>query len=282
MKTILLTGGSGFIGRNIRESFLSKQYDIKAPSSTELDLLDFTKVRQYFKDNNIDTIIHSAIWGARPNSNKDINLILNNNIEMYANLINVNEDNIKMIFFGSGADFCREHWKGAMREDYLDKNVPKDDYGFSKYMISKDIIDRENLINLRLFGVFGKYEDEFRFISSVIERVLKNEEIIIGKDRYFDYMYIDDLMPILKYFIENDTKYNTYNVCTGQGVRLSNIAFVILEEFLQKDTIKIGSNNLDKEYSGDNSRLKKEFKKVKFTPIVEGIKKYIDWYMNEK
>lgn len=37
MKKILLTGGSGFIGRNLRESFLSRKYDITAPAHSELD-----------------------------------------------------------------------------------------------------------------------------------------------------------------------------------------------------------------------------------------------------
>lgn len=38
MKTILLTGGNGFIGRNIRESFLIEKYRILFPPSCELNL----------------------------------------------------------------------------------------------------------------------------------------------------------------------------------------------------------------------------------------------------
>ena len=40
MKRILLTGGSGFIGRNILESNLAEKYEIIAPRHCELDLLD--------------------------------------------------------------------------------------------------------------------------------------------------------------------------------------------------------------------------------------------------
>lgn len=51
MKTILLTGGNGFIGRNIRESFLMEKYNILFPSSRELNLSDENSVDDYL--NNI-------------------------------------------------------------------------------------------------------------------------------------------------------------------------------------------------------------------------------------
>ena len=35
-KTILLTGSNGFIGKNIKESFLSERYRLLTPSSKEL------------------------------------------------------------------------------------------------------------------------------------------------------------------------------------------------------------------------------------------------------
>lgn len=49
MKKILLTGGSGFIGRNLRESFLASKYDITAPTHSELDLLDTRSTDEFFK-----------------------------------------------------------------------------------------------------------------------------------------------------------------------------------------------------------------------------------------
>ena len=49
-KQLLLTGGNGFIGKNIRESFLAQKYDITAPRSSELNLADTAAVDNYFKD----------------------------------------------------------------------------------------------------------------------------------------------------------------------------------------------------------------------------------------
>ena len=60
MKKILLTGGSGFIGRNLRESFLSRKYDITAPAHSELDLLDTRSADEFFRKNSFDFIIQTG------------------------------------------------------------------------------------------------------------------------------------------------------------------------------------------------------------------------------
>lgn len=57
---ILLTGGSGFIGRNIIES-LSDRYNIIAPTHSMLELTDENTVSAFFRSNEIDVVIHSAV-----------------------------------------------------------------------------------------------------------------------------------------------------------------------------------------------------------------------------
>lgn len=56
-KQLLLTGGNGFIGKNIRESFLAQKYDIIAPRSSELNLADTEAVDNYFKTHQFDAVI---------------------------------------------------------------------------------------------------------------------------------------------------------------------------------------------------------------------------------
>src|ERR1022692_790557 len=56
---ILITGGSGFIGRNLAEQ-LASTYDVSAPSSAELNLLDANAVRQYLIAHTFDVVVHTA------------------------------------------------------------------------------------------------------------------------------------------------------------------------------------------------------------------------------
>ena len=60
MKRILITGGSGFVGRNLKESLAGK-YEIFAPSHKGLELLDYDALEQYVLTNKIDVIVHGAI-----------------------------------------------------------------------------------------------------------------------------------------------------------------------------------------------------------------------------
>ncbi len=77
-QTILLTGGSGFIGKNIIESYLFSKYKIKAPSSKELNLTDKTSVEEYFKRNNPNIVIHAAVKPGHRNALDTKDLLLTN------------------------------------------------------------------------------------------------------------------------------------------------------------------------------------------------------------
>ena len=46
-KKILITGGSGMVGRNFIENKLSKNYHLIAPTKKELNLLEFEKVNSF-------------------------------------------------------------------------------------------------------------------------------------------------------------------------------------------------------------------------------------------
>ena len=61
--------------------------------------------------------------------------------------------------------------------------MPGDAYGFSKYICAKYIERSERILDLRLFGVFGPYEDyTVRFISNACCRVLKGLPIVLRQD----------------------------------------------------------------------------------------------------
>ena len=58
---ILLTGGSGMVGRNIQDyAHLYRNDEILHPSSSELNLLDFESVKKYLNQHQPDFIIHSS------------------------------------------------------------------------------------------------------------------------------------------------------------------------------------------------------------------------------
>ncbi|MDP2927682.1 MAG: NAD(P)-dependent oxidoreductase [Candidatus Omnitrophota bacterium] len=280
---ILITGGTGFIARNLSEQ-LNSEYDIVSLNSGELNLLDSQKIFDYIKSNAFDVIIHTATYDAAPkHSIKDPLKVLENNLKMFFNLARCKDYFGKMIYFGSGAEFGRENWIPKMKEEYFNQHVPQDQYGFSKYIMTKYAQSSSNIYNLRLFGVFGKYDDwRTRFIPNACCNAVLGLPVSINQNKFFDFLYIDDLVKIVKWFIDNKPRKNVYNVCTGETVDFKGIADKIAKISGKKLKIIIKTEGLGQEYSGDNSLILDELKDFKFSPIDKSLKALYNWYDSNK
>ncbi len=283
MMKILITGGNGFIARSLFEQ-LNIEQTVLSLNRKDLDLLDSSKVFDYIKKNQFDVIIHTATYDAAPkHSTKDPLKVLENNLKMFFNLVRCKDYFDKMIYFGSGAEFGRENWIPKMKEDYFDRHVPADQYGFSKYIMTKYTQLNSNIYNLRLFGLFGKYDDwRYRFIPNTCCRAVLNQPISINQNKFFDYLYIDDLIKIVSWFINNKTQKNVYNVCTGNVNDFKTLAEKIIKISGKRLDINIKTEGLGREYSGDNTLLLKELKDFEFISIDESIKALYDWYESNK
>ncbi len=282
-KKVLITGSSGFVGKNLKEQ-LSLEYDIFSPSSKDLNLLDENQVKMYLANNHFDTIMHCATHNATVTSDKDKNLVFKNNLKMFFNMARCNALYKKMFYFGSGAEYDARNYMPKMKEDYFDTHVPPDDYGFSKYIMSKYVDNASNIYDLRLFGVYGKYEDwRIRFISQSICRTLFDIDITINKNVYFDYLYIDDLVKIVKKFIDiKNIPFKHYNICSGSVIDLFSLAKMVLKISGKKLKIKIKEKGFKKEYSGNNKRLLSLVKNFEFSSHESAIEKLSEWYKNNE
>ncbi len=278
---LLITGGSGFIGRNLAEQ-LASTYEVLAPSSTELDLLNEQAVREYLGAHSFDVIVDAATT----RSNRRVAAppdLLDRNCRMFFNLVRNQGRFGKMIHFGSGAEYDRVQLPARVREDYFDTRVPRDAYGFSKYICAKYIERSDRIVNLRLFGVFGAYEDyTVRFISNACCRALKGLPIVLRQDIVFDYLYIKDLVKLTMWFIENNARQKAYNVCTGRPVALTELARVIARVSAQASgrnpNVSVLTEGTGPEYSADNSRMLTEMGGYQFWDIQDSIAELYGWY----
>lgn len=282
MKKILLTGGSGFIGKNICESYLSKKYQIIAPIRSELDVASDESVQSFFQKNgNFDVVIHSACKPGHRNV-ADSSGIFYTNSRMFFNLEKHSDRFGKMIVIGSGAAYDMRYYQPKMKEEYFGTNIPEDEHGFCKYIIGKHIEKSEKIIDLRVFGIFGKYEDyAIRFISNAICKALYDFPITINQDRKFDYIYVDDLMPVLEFFVENNVRFRSYNLTPESSIKLSEAARIVREISQKKLEIIISKPGFGLEYSGDNSRLRSETS-CRFRRIESAIGDLYHWYRDNK
>jgi UDP-glucose 4-epimerase len=272
---VLITGGSGFIGRNLIE-LLGGLYEISAPPHSELDLLDDALIRDYLTSNRFDIVLHAAT--GRSNRKFTAPDLFKNSCRMFFNLTRNRHLFGKMLHFGSGAEFGVR--VPRMSEQLFDTYIPGDDYAFAKYIAAQFIESAQsNIYNLRLFAVFGKYEAwEVRFISNAICRVLFDLPIVLRQNARFDYLYINDLARLVCWFIEHDTAHKTYNVCRGESHEIVSLAHTVAEVSGQNPGIRVARDGFAPEYSGDNTRMLHEMNGFTFTPIKQSIRELYSWY----
>ncbi len=274
---IFLTGGSSFIGKNILEQ-LEKKYNFIAPSRKELNLVDTQKVFAYLANIKVDLVLHLANTGG---NRKQINLpdVAYNNLLIYYNLIKAKSLYNRLIVLGSGAEYDKRDPIKMVKENEFEKKIPIDQYGFSKYVMAKYAEQVDYITHLRLFGVYGKYEDyQFRFISNAICKALFGLPITIKQNVYFDYIFIKDLVDIIDVLLKKSPKEIHYNVGNGHPVDLFTVAKIILKITGRNLPIQIAQEGFNNEYTCDTTRLKKEFPEIKYTDFEESIKVLIKYY----
>lgn len=275
---ILLTGSSGFIGRNIYENWRDK-YHILAPTHRELDLTNGAAVREYLRREAPDVVLHAANTNERAHPELGPHII-EMNLRMFFHLANCDDCYEKLLYFGSGAEYDRRHYVPRMPESYFGAYVPQDAYGFSKFVMSRTAETSGNIFNLRLFGVFGKYEEwERRFISNLIYLHLTGQPMQMGPNMYFDYLYVQDLLPVLEWFLHHTPQYHSYNVCSGKALDLYSIGCMICALFDLAPSALRREPGWKPSYTGDNSRLRNEMGgNLSLTPMENAIRQLMNYY----
>ena len=106
MKTILILGASGFVGKNFLSNAEATKYKILSPFSDELDLLNKDEITSYLKRNKPDLIINAAgkVGGILKNIKSQYSFLLENTL-INLNLISASKEqkvknfiNIKLMY----------------------------------------------------------------------------------------------------------------------------------------------------------------------------------------
>ena len=261
-KTVLITGAgpTGVTGRAIRE-YLENDYIILAPSSKELDLTDDAMVRSYFDINHIDFVLHCATY--RSNISQTTHMVdeeLESNLRMYFALASQSDKFEKMVYLGSGAEYDKSRPIINIKEEQFGERIPKDKYGFGKYIMNQHCRSSRNIYNLRMFGTLNKYE---RYTKNVIcnlcAKAVMGLPLTLRHDVKFSWIDIKDVAKAIKYLFEHNVDRHDYNVALSQSYTLSDIAKIVCSLTCKKLQVIFGNAGFNIEYTCSTGGFDNEF-----------------------
>ncbi len=299
-KKILITGSSGTIGTRLFETLLARGYDVVgfdkvkniwhanlSARTTVGDLLDKKDIKKI--PTNVDLIIHLAANARVYDLVVEPDLALENIITTYNVLEFARNNGIKKIIFASSREVYGNKKEIISKESDVDITYCESPYAASK--ISDEVMVYSfskcygiDYVVCRFSNVYGMYDVSDRFIPLVIRKMKKNSDVeIFGKGKVLDFTYIDDCVAGIISCIKNfpKVKNNVFNVASGKGTNLIDVAKIIKSNLSSKSQILLGNNRLGEvvKYVANISKAKKNLKYVPKISIEEGIKKSVIWYI---
>lgn len=316
-RRVLVTGGAGFIGSNLVESFLlsgnsvvcldnfstGKRENLKSFASNpkfrliEGDIRNFDDCLKAVE--KIDIVFHQAALGSVPRSIKDPITSTDVNIGGFVKMLfAAKESGVKRFIYAASSSTYGDHPDLPKVEDKI--GSPLSPYAITKYV---DELFASNfsktygidVIGLRYFNVFGRRQDPDGAYAAVIPKfvkmMMKHEVPLINGDGSVsrDFTYVDNVVQAnhLASVADNKAALNqVYNVAHGERTSLNQLFFLIrnLAAEFDKDVLTIEpvyGPAREGDIPHSLASIEKAKKLLYYSPafnVEEGLKEAVKWY----
>ena len=301
-KTILITGGAGFIGSHVIKRFVTQYPDyhiinldkltycgdltnVKEVSSAENytfimgDICNTQLLNNIFEEYNPEAIIHLAAESHVDNSITNPNIFVETNVIGTCNLLNMAvKYNVERFYHVSTDEVYGELELNA--EPFLETTPydPKSPYSASKAASDHFVRAFGNTFGLNYVisncsNNYGPNQHTEKLIPKVISSILNKEPIpVYGKgDNIRDWLYVEDHAKAIDLIFHNGVNGETYNI--GGDCERSNL-----------DLVRILCNEIDFLLDNENSSTElitfvedRKGHDFRYAIDCEKIKKELEW-----
>lgn len=296
MERILVTGASGFVGRQVVESLQASGKQIFAVSRqapahardkaqwVEIDLLETVAAKELVASIRPTHMIHLA-WCASPGTyltSPDNLRWLEASLELLREFAQSGGERVV------GVGTCLEYdlSAGELCVEGITPLAPSTLYGACKQALGTVMVQAAAVLGLssswvRLFHLYGPHEHPDRLVPAVINSILKGKEIRLNQaNRKLDYLAVVEAGHAITAVLRSDFE-GAVNVGSGQVVTVREVAEVIArakgrEELLRYDGAMAGEEML----APDTARLNKEIGWAPSTTLQEGLLQTLSWWEN--
>ena len=314
---ILVTGAAGFIGYSLCKKLiinknnevigidnLNSYYSVKLKKARikelkseknfqffKLDLLEKNKLNNLFKRKKFNIVYNFAAQAGVRYSFENPESYINSNIIGFNNLLNlIKKFRIKKLFFSSSSSVYGDVGPFPKKEN--SKLNTLNIYSLSK--ISNEIIAKSfskklntQFIGLRFFSIYGEWGRPDMLILKYLLAANKKKdfELFNYGNHYRDFTYIDDAIQIVLKLskLNIGKKFDIFNICSSKPIKITEILKIINSLKIKTKITKKPLHTADvlKTY-GDNTKIKKVLRKVKFTNYKTGVQNTVKWYKKNR
>lgn len=288
---VLVTGASGFLGRNIVPLLLKENFEVFNMSLTPYEgvnnilfnaLEDNVDNALFGKD--FDYVVHMAAY-ASPKLAEDIEKTNKLNVEFTRALLEYFKDKKlkKFLFFSTVLTYADS--SEALNENSPQSALPDDHYAASKIAAEQLCRQYENSKILRLTNCFGPFQDwknRPNLIPQIMREAILEKKVTVLNESYSrDFLYSKDLARILLEILRKDFDEFELNIATGTQRSVGEITgFISAKLKIPKEDLK---RNLAKStrMEIDISRFKSLFPEFRFTEFESALNETLDYYLAE-
>ena len=311
---ILITGVAGFIGFNLANYLLKRNYDIcgidnfdnyysislkkrrlnilkkaKKFNFYNVDINNKKKLNLFFKKVKIDMIINLAAQAGVRYSLENPTKYIDVNILGFLNLVEEAKKNkIKKFIYASSSSVYGESTNFPLEES--EKLNPKNIYAVSK-KLNEEIadmhqkIDKINFIGLRFFTVFGEWGRPDMFMLKLFKAHLTKKIFYLNNygNHLRDFTYIDDVVKAVEKIIKKSfNKHEIFNICSNNPINIYDVVKNFNKNYKVKiKLVKIHKADILKTH-GSNKKLKKFGLGIAYSKFYEKFYQTFKWYKRNK
>jgi UDP-glucose 4-epimerase len=270
-KRILVTGGNGYLGRNLVEKlqqlqaevFVMDIYGTADAHTFILDITDAKAVKEMIEKIKPQIIFHLAASLDRNRNFDNYDTIYAINTKGTFNLL----DSLKDIDYENFIFTSTSEVYGDNTPPFKETQIPQP---ASPYSLTK--VYTENLIEtfsktyqkkytiLRLFNFFGKNMSPKFFIPQMIETLRDNQKFEMTKGaQKRDFLYLEDVVQALILSAQKSAQNEIFNVCSAEAVSLKDLVLEVKNSLNSQSEIVFGAlpyrDNEVWNMLGDNTKI---------------------------
>ena len=243
---LLITGSSGYIGENLyfflkkigfkNITLIDKKIKKKISNQFKIDLSKKKIVKNFFKNNKFDYIIHLAAISNIRSFKKNYKKKINYNLLITKNIFESINYKTKFIIASSAAVYGYPK-KNKINEKTILK--PINNYGISKKITEDYLKKKDNFVIFRFFNVIGTLTNNYSYNNSFSQKIFYKHKKKINKIDIFlkannnkilfperDFIHIYDICKILMFSIIHFKKFKNLTINCGIGKKISIMQMV--------------------------------------------------------